>query len=201
MDRAVVLIGRAPECDVVIRGSRKISRRHCCLVHSDDAYLIRDLGSMNGVWINGQRVDREAEMKQGDQVAIGDLKFEFLPEARVDPQPSAADRELSGEPEVMEASIVDSGTVDVVSDDGASDLRVDPVIIDSSDVLEGIDVSDENVIEDLELLDVPTPPDGTDIPRIQGEPARRHLDSEPVISLDDSFADEDVEDIIVFDDD
>jgi pSer/pThr/pTyr-binding forkhead associated (FHA) protein len=61
-DRAVVLIGRSPECDVVLDMSSKISRMHCALVQVDTAYYIRDLGSLNGVTVAGQRIEKDAKL-------------------------------------------------------------------------------------------------------------------------------------------
>ena len=84
IDRAVVLVGRSADCDAVITDSQKISRRHCCLVQVDNQYFVRDLGSMNGVWVNGNRVKRECIMAAGDNVSIGDVEFLFHPNARIE---------------------------------------------------------------------------------------------------------------------
>ena len=56
LQRPVLLIGRHLECDVRIN-SPKVSRRHCCLAMAYDRVLIRDLGSRNGVRVNGRVVD------------------------------------------------------------------------------------------------------------------------------------------------
>ena len=69
----VSLIGRAPECDLRIE-SRRISRHHCVLAWTGEALLIRDLGSTNGVLVNGQRVDR-GRAQPGDEIAVADLRF------------------------------------------------------------------------------------------------------------------------------
>lgn len=84
IDRAVILVGRSAECDVVITTSQKISRQHCCLVQSDQSYFVRDLGSMNGVWLNGKKVNREAEMKAGDRLCIGDVEFKLFTNVKVE---------------------------------------------------------------------------------------------------------------------
>ena len=60
MDKAIIFIGRHPDCDVVITRSRMISRKHCALVQIDKSFVIRDLGSTNGVKVNGERVQKEA---------------------------------------------------------------------------------------------------------------------------------------------
>ncbi len=78
IDRAVVLIGRSPECDVVLDGSSRISRMHCALVQVDSEYFIRDLGSMNGVTVGGQRIEKDAKLTDGIEVLIGDVKYQFL---------------------------------------------------------------------------------------------------------------------------
>src|SRR3954452_11376787 len=71
LQRPVLLIGRHPECDVRI-DLPKISRRHCCLALAYDRVLIRDLGSHNGLRVNGRPVE-EARLYPGDEVAIGPL--------------------------------------------------------------------------------------------------------------------------------
>src|SRR5687767_12718179 len=75
LDKAILLIGRQPDCDVVLTGSRKISRKHCCIAQIHDYFVVRDLGSMNGVRVNGVKIDREAKLRAGDEVTIGDVEF------------------------------------------------------------------------------------------------------------------------------
>ena len=71
--RPVVLVGRHPECDVRI-DLPKVSRRHCCLALAYDRVVVKDLGSRNGLRVNGRVVD-EAHLVHGDEVAIGPLLF------------------------------------------------------------------------------------------------------------------------------
>lgn len=73
--RPVVLVGRHPECDVRI-DLPKVSRRHCCLALAYDRVVVKDLGSRNGLRVNGRVVD-EAQLAHGDEVAIGPLLFRF----------------------------------------------------------------------------------------------------------------------------
>lgn len=80
LDKPIVLIGRHPDCDVVIANSAKVSRRHCCVAQINDAYFVRDLGSMNGVRVNGTRVT-QAVLNPNDQLAIGDVPYVFQPDA------------------------------------------------------------------------------------------------------------------------
>ena len=100
IDRAVVLVGRSSDCDAVITASQKISRRHCCLVQVDNMYYIRDLGSMNGVWVNGERVHRESRISSGDRIAIGDVEFLFHPNVRIEQKKTVTSAPDAGNIEV-----------------------------------------------------------------------------------------------------
>lgn len=86
VDRAVILIGRSAECDVVLDCSSRISRIHCAIVQVDSDYYLRDLGSMNGVWVGSQRILREQKLQNGVEVSIGDLRFLFLDNVTVVPK-------------------------------------------------------------------------------------------------------------------
>jgi predicted component of type VI protein secretion system len=91
LQRPVLLIGRHPECDVRI-DLPKISRRHCCVALAYDRIVVRDLGSRNGLRVNGQLVE-EAVLQVGDEIAIGPMIFRLEdPEAAraaASPPPSA----------------------------------------------------------------------------------------------------------------
>jgi pSer/pThr/pTyr-binding forkhead associated (FHA) protein len=68
-----VVIGRHPTCDVRI-DSLRVSRYHCCLSGDAGEVVVRDLGSTNGLRINGQRVI-SGRLKPGDTLAIGHEEF------------------------------------------------------------------------------------------------------------------------------
>jgi predicted component of type VI protein secretion system len=76
MDRPIIFVGRHADCDVRI-DSKKISRRHCCIIQLEDRLVIRDLGSTNGVYCNGERVE-EAELRVQDEVQIGNLRYKIV---------------------------------------------------------------------------------------------------------------------------
>ncbi|QDU81335.1 Glycogen accumulation regulator GarA [Polystyrenella longa] len=73
--KTVVFIGRHPDCDVVLSKSLKVSRRHCCLALVNNKLMIRDLGSTNGVHVNGRRIKREEVLRLGDELVVGDVAF------------------------------------------------------------------------------------------------------------------------------
>jgi hypothetical protein len=69
------LVGRSPICDLVL-DDRTVSRRHAELRREGDAWVLADLGSTNGTWVNGWRI-REAEVGVGDRVALGHMHVVF----------------------------------------------------------------------------------------------------------------------------
>ena len=75
VDKPIIFFGRHPDCDVVLTHSRKVSRKHCCLAVIDEHFVIRDLGSMNGLRHNGEPVKKEAKLKIGDEFHVGDVGF------------------------------------------------------------------------------------------------------------------------------
>jgi predicted component of type VI protein secretion system len=96
LDKAVVFIGRHPECDVILKSSRKVSRKHCCLAQVESRIVIRDLGSMNGIRLNGRRVKKEATVKLGDEITIGDVNYILKSRGRIDSDPDQASGWESG---------------------------------------------------------------------------------------------------------
>ena len=81
LEKAIVLIGRQADCDVSLTHSRKVSRKHCCVAQVNESFVVRDLGSTNGVFVNGARVRKEAGLTLGDELAIGDVRFRLSAEA------------------------------------------------------------------------------------------------------------------------
>ncbi len=81
LEKAIVLIGRQADCDVSLTHSRKVSRKHCCVAQVNNSFVVRDLGSTNGVFVNGARVRKEAGLTLGDELAIGDVRFRLQAEA------------------------------------------------------------------------------------------------------------------------
>ncbi len=71
------VIGRAADC-TLRAGSDAISRRHCAIIVERTRILVRDLGSRNGTFVNDQRIEEDAELKSGDEVRVGPLRFQVL---------------------------------------------------------------------------------------------------------------------------
>jgi pSer/pThr/pTyr-binding forkhead associated (FHA) protein len=75
-DADKTLIGRSPECDVFL-DDVTVSRRHAELTRDGDTFAIRDLGSLNGTYVNRHRIE-SAVLENDDEVQIGKYRLTFL---------------------------------------------------------------------------------------------------------------------------
>ena len=93
-----ISIGRDPSNDIVINEA-EVSRKHARLLIQDKGYMLEDLGSTNGTFINGLRLEAPLQLQPGDMVLLGEnvsMTFELLrsDEAStiaVQPRPALAD--------------------------------------------------------------------------------------------------------------
>ncbi len=70
------VIGRAPECEIFL-DDVTVSRRHAELVREAETFSIRDLGSLNGTYVNRRRIE-SAVLEDDDEVQIGKYRLTFL---------------------------------------------------------------------------------------------------------------------------
>jgi pSer/pThr/pTyr-binding forkhead associated (FHA) protein len=94
MARDMTVIGRREDCDLRIPLG-EVSRKHCRILRDGDSLKLEDLGSSNGTFLNGSRV-QEALLSPGDTIQVGPVVFVL----QIDGQPS--DEELR--PVTMEAA-------------------------------------------------------------------------------------------------
>src|SRR5436190_17316577 len=108
LDKPILLLGRHQECDIQL-GSRKVSRRHCCIAQVSDYLVVRDLGSTNGVRINGVRVI-EGRLAPGDELMIGNHRYRVSWESEAKqppPRGPAAPPKPFQRPTIPEAPVED----------------------------------------------------------------------------------------------
>lgn len=72
----VLTIGRALENEIVIT-SRRVSREHAQVRGEGRRFVLADLGSTNGTFLNGERVLAPVELRDGDRIGIGDVVLLF----------------------------------------------------------------------------------------------------------------------------
>jgi hypothetical protein len=76
LDQPQTTIGRHPDSDVFL-DDITVSRRHVTIDRDDNGYLLHDVGSLNGTYVNRKRVD-EARLHYGDEVQIGRYRLSFV---------------------------------------------------------------------------------------------------------------------------
>jgi hypothetical protein len=70
------LVGRSPECAIFL-DDVTVSRRHAEIVREGDSFTIRDLGSLNGTYVNRKRIE-SAILEDDDEVQVGKYRLTFL---------------------------------------------------------------------------------------------------------------------------
>lgn len=80
--KARSVIGRHPQSDLVV-AAQSVSRRHAQIEQSGGAVVLTDLGSSNGTFVNGERVQRRT-LRNGDRVSFGEEDFVFQEDPRRD---------------------------------------------------------------------------------------------------------------------
>ncbi|MCU1349712.1 MAG: Serine phosphatase RsbU, regulator of sigma subunit [Acidobacteria bacterium] len=71
-----VSIGRASDCAIPIK-DRYLSRKHAEIIAVGGSWLLKDLGSANGTYLNGARVEHDLPLKTGDRIRLGDTEIVF----------------------------------------------------------------------------------------------------------------------------
>ena len=76
--RVDVTIGRGGQSDIAVEGDEFASARHARIEPRPDGVWVQDLGSTNGTFVNGVRVEQRRRLEPGDVVRVGetDLRFE-----------------------------------------------------------------------------------------------------------------------------
>jgi predicted component of type VI protein secretion system len=86
------LIGREQDCHLR-PNSDLVSRHHCVFTVDEFTVRLRDLGSTNGTYVNGERIQGQVVLKPGDRVAVGKLSFEIVVRKEVPVAAPAAARQ------------------------------------------------------------------------------------------------------------
>ena len=74
LTRSATVIGRKDDCDLRVP-SEKVSRKHCRIVKDGDVVRLEDLGSSNGTYHNGHRINTSEILQAGDSIEIGPIVF------------------------------------------------------------------------------------------------------------------------------
>ncbi len=144
LDSGSTVIGRRPDADLRIPLA-DISRSHCEFSLNDDGAILRDLGSSNGTFVNGERI-AERPLKPGDLVKIGPVTFVV----RIDGQPEAISPEMLV-PRGAKASRASGAAVTQTTDPADTDeIDIDELDIDD---LSDLDLDEIDGLGDTEELE------------------------------------------------
>lgn len=73
----VVTIGRHPDSDIFL-DDITVSRRHAEVRHEDGSFSARDVGSLNGTYLNRELIEHETVLSSGDELQVGKFRLLFL---------------------------------------------------------------------------------------------------------------------------
>lgn len=77
LDQQLSVAGRHPEADIFL-DDVTVSRKHAEFVREGGYFSVRDLGSMNGIFVAGERVD-QSQLHRGAEILIGKFRLTFYP--------------------------------------------------------------------------------------------------------------------------
>ena len=77
LDTEVTGAGRHPDSDIFL-DDITVSRRHAEVVRRPSGYIVRDAGSLNGTYLNRERIEDETPLANGDELQIGKFKLVFF---------------------------------------------------------------------------------------------------------------------------
>ena len=102
------ILGRLPECDIQLQSSM-VSRKHARIIRDGEQYIFEDLGSGNGSFVNGKRVEAAVALQHDDRIKVGPILLRFEAD-----DPSSGTRPTLGE--------ADAFNLDVTGDDASSTI-------------------------------------------------------------------------------
>jgi pSer/pThr/pTyr-binding forkhead associated (FHA) protein len=76
LDSDLTLVGRHPDSDIFL-DDVTVSRRHAEFYRQGGRFTVRDVGSLNGTYVNRERIE-EASLNEGDEVQVGKFRLVFL---------------------------------------------------------------------------------------------------------------------------
>ena len=86
--RPINSLGRHPNNTIQLL-DKIVSKEHCILEQRDGRFVLRDLGSLNGTYINGERVQGEALLRHGDEISLGSTRARYDDGSAAAPPPPA----------------------------------------------------------------------------------------------------------------
>jgi pSer/pThr/pTyr-binding forkhead associated (FHA) protein len=77
LEHVITSVGRHPDSDIFL-DDVTVSRRHVEVERTTSGTVVRDVGSLNGTYVNQQRIDGQQPLANGDEVQVGKFKLVYL---------------------------------------------------------------------------------------------------------------------------
>ncbi len=104
LDSSRLVVGREPKCEIQI-DNLGISREHCAFSQRGEAFLVQDLNSSNGTYVNGKKIT-EHFLNNDDEIIIGKYRLIFKNEAQK-PLAEAPNPDLNSVPDTLNTYVMD----------------------------------------------------------------------------------------------
>ena len=179
----VLVVGRASDCTISL-GEAGVSRRHARLERGEEGYAVADLDSVNGTWLNGERLLGPSPLRVGDVVRIEDFELTFV----LDHKPVGSEVQAKAAPASAEPG---NQTMFAEALPGE---EVDEAAVLESDLLEEAEESPEKDLERVEVAETVAEPTGpteatglTEAPvRVEVEIARERLPAAVRLAMEEA---------------
>jgi pSer/pThr/pTyr-binding forkhead associated (FHA) protein len=109
LDRPRMVVGREPTCEIHI-DNLGISRNHCAFVNKNEAFVVQDLGSSNGTYVNGRKVT-EHYLNDADEVIIGKYTLRFKNETQAAAPAEPAGGGAPAVPDTLNTYVMDGAKI------------------------------------------------------------------------------------------
>lgn len=77
LDKPVIMAGRHPKSEIFL-DDVTVSRRHAEIHRTGEGWLVHDVGSLNGTYLNRERIDADVTLTNGDEIQVGTFRLVFM---------------------------------------------------------------------------------------------------------------------------
>lgn len=105
LDRSRLVVGREPKCEIQI-DNLGISREHCAFSQRGEAFLIQDLNSSNGTYVNGKKIT-EHFLNNDDEIIVGKYKLVFKNDQQQPAKEHQAPEQSAPVPDTLNTYVMD----------------------------------------------------------------------------------------------
>jgi len=153
-------IGRGRGCTIMLPQAL-VSRQHCELFENSGKLMVRDLGSLNGTFVNNQKIAEPSAINSEELLTIGTVTFRAVYETGVNAEPP------EGPPPVMKTAAKDTLPAQIVPDDSLQDDTSQPLEISDFDFEDTVRPGGDEGAPAAPLQAAKTPAKPLEMPSIQ----------------------------------